>query len=247
MDKNLLELSKNLDIGTKKDILSEIVSDIQNNYLKSEFGKVVNAGLDAGIRAIFPENIGEQIINVKDNIYNYGLKDGLDKSIEETINLGKTSIGLFTNNFENISQVESAIEKGGTIDKISDLVETGIEKSQNNNKIDNTTAKILKNEKSKILNNIEQNLEKSLTNQKKNIEKLEKYISNWKEGFKNQDFGTMKKEYNKMLKIKDSLMVNEDILNNFKMIENIQTLLKNNGNNFNITQEEIELANKLVN
>lgn len=240
-------MENNLDLDTRKEIVNNLVSDIQNNCLKTEFGKAVNAGLDFGLRAILPEEIGEKIINIKNNIYNFGFKEGLDKSVNETTILGKSSIGLINKNFENISQVESVIKNGGGMDKISDLLDKGIDNSQKINTIDENTTQKIKNEKNIILENIEQNLEKSLKNQKKNIEKFENYVSNWKDAFKNQNYNTMKKEYNKMVKFKDKLMINESILNDFKMIENIQNLLKNNGNNFDLSEEEIELANKLVN
>ena len=240
-------MENNLDLDTRKEIVNNLVSDIQNNCLKTEFGKAVNAGLDFGLRAILPEEIGEKIINIKNNIYNFGFKEGLDKSVNETTILGKSSIGLINKNFENISQVESVIKNGGGMDKISDLLDKGIDNSQKINTIDKNTTQKIKKEKNIILENIEQNLEKSLKNQKKNIEKFENYVSNWKDAFKNQNYNTMKKEYNKMVKFKDKLMINESILNDFKMIENIQNLLKNNGNNFDLSEEEIELANKLVN
>ena len=37
----------------------------------------------------------------------------------------------------------------------------------------------------------------------------------------------------------------EKIIDNVKTIENLHTLIKNNGQDFNLTQEEIELAEKL--
>ena len=38
----------------------------------------------------------------------------------------------------------------------------------------------------------------------------------------------------------------ENIINSARKIENIHNLIKNNGNNFNITEEEILLAQRLV-
>ena len=37
----------------------------------------------------------------------------------------------------------------------------------------------------------------------------------------------------------------EKIIDNVKTIENLHTLIKNNGKDFNLTQEEIELSEKL--
>ena len=242
MENNLIELN-----DKAKEILNFVVSDIQNNCLKSEFGKAINSGIDIGIRYIFPDYIENQIINLKNNIYNYGVKDGLSKTMDEAISYGKSAIGIFTNNFEDISQAQMAIEKGGTIDKISELLDDGINNLKNSKKIDSSTAKTLKSEKNTILKNIEENIENSFSNQIKNTENLEKNISNWKDYYENRNFSGMEKEYNKMKKILDSMMPTEKILKEYNYIENLQNLIKNNGNNFDLSQEEIDLFDKLIN
>ena len=71
-------------------------------------------------------------------------------------------------------------------------------------------------------------------------------MTNWKEGFNSQDFSLMQKEYNKMVKVMDSLMPLENTLSEFRTIENLQSLIKNNGKNFDLSPEELELANKLI-
>ena len=55
----------------------------------------------------------------------------------------------------------------------------------------------------------------------------------------------MEKEYNKIEKEIKNLAPIEKIIDNVKIIENLHTLIKNNGQNFNLTKEEIELAEKL--
>ena len=49
-------------------------------------------------------------INIKDNLLNYGLKDGITKTIDDSIDLGKSAIGIVTGNFENVSQMQEAIK-----------------------------------------------------------------------------------------------------------------------------------------
>ena len=56
----------------------------------------------------------------------------------------------------------------------------------------------------------------------------------------------MQKEYKKMEKIMSNLMPLEKTISEFRTIENLQTLIKNNGKNFNLSQEELELANILI-
>ena len=55
----------------------------------------------------------------------------------------------------------------------------------------------------------------------------------------------MEKEYNKIKSELKKLIPIENTINNARNVELLHNLIKNNGQNFNLTQEEIELANKL--
>ena len=55
----------------------------------------------------------------------------------------------------------------------------------------------------------------------------------------------MEKEYKNIKTELKGLVPIENTINNARAIENLHNLIKNNGQNFNLTQEEIELANKL--
>ena len=227
--------------------LDKSMYQIQTECLNTEFGKAVNAGLDIGLKIILPDYIDEQVIELKNNIMNLGLKDGIDKTFKDALDFGKSAIGVLTNNFESISDAQSAIKAGGALDTISDLLDKGIDALKDNKTINATVAKTIKKEKNTIMKNIENNIEKSFENQVADFSKMEKYISSWKESYNAQDFSSMQKEYNKMVKIMDSLMPLENTINEFKTIENLQTLIKNNGKNFDLTPEVLDLANKLIN
>ena len=55
----------------------------------------------------------------------------------------------------------------------------------------------------------------------------------------------MEKEYKKIEKEITQLIPIEKTINDVRKIENIHNLIKNNGKDFNLTQEELELAEKL--
>lgn len=217
----------------------------QNNFLETTLGKTINTGIDIGIRSLLPDYIEEQVIDLKDNLIQYGLKDGIKKSINDAINLGKSAIGIITGNFENISQAQEAIKSGGIIDNVSNLLDDVIDKVYKKGLINLTVAKTIKQGKNSILNNVEKNIEKTFNNQISSLENTEKYINNWKETYNNKDFEGMKKEYKKIEKEINNLLPIEKIINNVRTIENLHNLIKNNGQNFNLTQEELELAEKL--
>ena len=150
-----------------------------------------------------------------------------------------------TGKFESISQAQNAIKSGGVIDNVSDLIDDIVDNLKKSDVIDKKLASTIKKEKNTIIKNVENNIENTFSEQINNVEKLDKYINNWKEDYKNQDFNSMKKEYKKMEKVVESLIPIENIINEFNTIKNLQNLISANGNNFNLTQDELELAQKL--
>ena len=235
---NALQLNNNL--NTNVDLVKE-----QNSFLDSFLGKAMNTGLDIGLRAILPDFIEDQIINVKDNLLKYGLKEGISKTIEDTINLGKSVIGIVTGNFEDVSQMQSAIKNGGLIDSFSKVFDTALNQAQKNGVINSNTSNLIKQGKNSILNSIENNVEKSMSEQLNYSNNLDKYINSWKEYYNNQDFTNMEKQYKKIKKELNNLMPLEKSLNEARTIESIHTLIKTNGHNFNLTETEQELIKKL--
>ena len=217
----------------------------QKNFLETTLGKTINTGIDIGIRALLPDYIEGQVIDLKDNLIKYGLKEGIKKSINDAINLGKSAIGIVTGNFENISQVQEAIKSGGIIDNVSNLLDDVINKVYKNGVINSTVAKTIKQGKNIILNNVEKNIENTFNKQINYLEYTEKYINNWKKYFNNKDFEGMEKEYKKLEKEISNLIPLEKTINDVRTIENLHILIKNNGQDFNLTQEQLELAEKL--
>ena len=231
---NSIELNNNLEIEKE-----------QKNFLETTLGKTINTGIDIGIRAILPDYIEEQIIDLKDNLIKYGLKEGIKKSIDDAINIGKSAIGIVSGNFENISQMQEAIKSGGIIDNVSGLLDTVINKVQSNGLINSTVARTIKQGKNSILNNVEKNIENTFNNQIKALNYTEKYIENWKNYFENKDFNGMEKEYKKIKTEMNYLAPIEKMINEARTIENLHMLIKNNGQDFNLTKEQMELAEKL--
>ena len=132
---------------------NELVNEhIQKNFLETNLGKAINTAVDIGIRAIFPDFFEDQIIDIKDNLLNYGLKDGIRQTIDDAIDIGRSAIGIVTGNFESINQMQNAVKNGGIIDGISSLLDTVIDKVKKAGLINNTIAKTIKQGKNIILN-----------------------------------------------------------------------------------------------
>lgn len=154
--------------------------------------------------------------------------------------------GIFTGKFDNMSQVKNVIKNGGLIDSVSDLLDWGIKKSKQKGIINNTTASIIQKGKNIILDTVNKNIENNLTTQMESIENIDKYILNWNEYFQNHDFNNMEKQYKKIEKELKNILPLENIIVKARKLENLHELIKNKGGDFNLSKEELELANKLI-
>ena len=221
-------------------------SNEQNKFLESTLGKAVNIGLDIGIRALLPNLIEDQIINIKDEILNNGFKAGVNKAISSAIDLGKSAIGMVTGNFENVEQARTVVKSGGLLDSLSNLLDKGINLLSKNTKIPKNVTSIIKSGKNVILDSINSNIENNFDTQMGTIEKIGKYSKNWKEYYQNKDFDGMKKEYNKLKSSLKEVLPIENTIREARVIENLHELIKNKNGDFNLTKEEKELANKLI-
>lgn len=234
LEKNNLELNNNI-----------VNETTQKNFLETTLAQTINTAVDIGIRAILPDFIDDQIINLKDNLLNYGLNEGIKETIDDAIDLGKSAIGIFTGNFESVSQMQNAVQSGGLIDGISSLLDTVVDKVKDAGLINRTVANAITQGKDIILNNLESNISNTFNEQYEAIDNINNYISNWKENFENKDFSGMEKEYKKIGRQLENIAPIENTINDAKTIQMIHDLIKNNGQNFNLSHEQLELIEKL--
>ena len=217
----------------------------QKNFLQTRLGKAINSGLNIGLRYALPDIIEDEIINIKDEIIENGFKEGVNTAINSAVNLGKSTLGIVTGNFENVEQMRDAVKSGGIIDSISNVINFAINKIVNKGKISYSLGNTIKKGKNVILSNITKNIENEFENQIKNIEKINKYNENWKNYFNNKDFDVMQREYEKIKdKIKEIAPI-EKAIQTSRTIENLHKLIKNNGKNFDLSQDEMELIQML--
>ncbi len=210
----------------------------KNNFLNSVLGKTINTAIDIGLRAILPDLIENQVIDIKNALLQNGLKSGIDTAVNSAINLGKSAVGIVTGNFENMDQVRMAVGNGGIVDTVSNVLDKAINNTYKKGYIDKTVTSIIKNGKNVLLNNISNNIKSELDQQTNSVEKLEKYINNWKECYNKEDFEGMTKEYNKIKTQLNKVVPLENILKETRKVETLHELIKNNGQNFNITELE---------
>lgn len=242
---NELAIENNINLQNDNN-LGNVTYEKQKSFLESSLGQVINGGIDLGLRALLPDVIEDEIIEIKDSIITDGFSAGVKTAIDNVVDIGKSVLGIFTGKFDNMSQVKNVIKSGGLIDSVSDVLDWGIKKSKQNGLINNTTASLIQKGKNTILNTVNNSIENNLTSQMESIEKIDKYISNWNGYYQNQDFNNMEKQYKKIEKELNNILPLEDVITKARKLENLHELIKNKGGDFNLSKEELELANKLI-
>ena len=238
-----MELANNIDNNIL--IPSNVTLEDQKGFLDSTLGKVINTGLDAGIRFLLPDLIEEQVIDVKNAIINNGFKAGVEEAISSAVDMGKSVIGIFTGKFENVTQAENAVKSGGIIDGISDALDYALNLCSKFGKIPNAICSVIKGGKDAILDTISNNIEEEFKNQVSSVEKISSYMQKWKNSYNNKDLDGMQKEYEKLEKELEKTLPLENTIKEARNIENIHILIKNKGD-FNLSKDELELAQKLI-
>lgn len=222
------------------------ISTQQNNFIKSTIGKIINTAINIGLRFVLPDFLENQVIDIKDNLFTYGLKEGINKSIEDTINTGKGLLGIMSGKFDNVQQIEQVIKKGGLTDSLSKTIDTTVNKIEVKGKISNSIANKIRKGKNVILDNIDSNIEEMLTNQTQAIEELKKNINNWNKSYQEENFQNMEVYYTQLQKNLSKVVPIENVIVEARKIENIHNLIRNNGQKFDISKSDLETAKILV-
>lgn len=237
-------MSKEITIDENIDLESE--NNSQQSFLESALGKVINFSVDTGLRAILPDIIEDEVVDIKNTFINEGFSEAINKVVDSAINFGKSAIGIVTGNFESVSQAEKAIEKGGIIDGVSNVIDFTVDKVSDLGIIPDEITSIIKKGKDILLDNVSSNIKKEFKSQTKNIDNLNSYTNSWKEGFENQDFSQMEKYIKKIQSTLNKTMPIEKLIEEARAIENLHELIKNNGGNFDLSEEQKKLAKILT-
>lgn len=235
MDLELNQQNSNLEIEKE-----------QKSFLESGIGKVINTAMDMGIRFLLPDFIENEVIEIKDTLVQEGFQEGIDKTIENAVDLGKSVIGIVTGEFENISQVQAAVEKGGIIETLSNVIDTVLDKCSQNNLLSPNIVNVIKQEKNIILDNVSSNIENMMTEQIKSVETIQTLSNNWRSYYMQKNFDGMEKEIQKLEKEMKKIIPLENLIKEAREIQNMHQLIKNNGQVFELTENQINAIKALA-
>ena len=235
MDLELNQQNSNLEIEKE-----------QKAFLESGIGKVINTAMDMGIRFLLPDFIENEVIEIKDTLVQEGFQEGIDKTIENAVDLGKSAIGIVTGEFENISQVQAAVEKGGIIETLSNVIDTVLDKCSQNNLLSPNIVNVIKQGKNIILDNVSSNIENMMTEQIKSVETIQTLSNNWRSDSMQKNFDGLAKEMQKFVKEMKKIIPLENLIKGAREIQNMHQLIKNNGQVFELTENQINAIKALA-
>ena len=175
-----------------------------------------------------------------------GLKEGINTAIDSALNLGKSFLGIITGKFENVNQIQKAVENGGIIDLLSGIFDNALNKINEKGKINENIINVIKEGKNIILDNISANIEDKLEQENNKLNKFENNINDWKEAFNNQDFNKMEEKMKTIKEGLNQIIPIENIIKEARLIENIHNKIEANNKNFNISELEMEAAKALA-
>ena len=224
----------------------DIIENLQKTNDKAQgLYTIANTGLEIGLKAILPDFIEDDILDIKDKFVQEGFSKGIQEIINKGEDIGKSIQGIFTGKFETVEQIKRLVQTDGILDGASDIIDKVLKSLVNKKKISKSTYNLIKTGKKEILNSLENELEGYYKLNEYSLENLSELCQEWKESYKREDYSEMEKN---MKKIKQKLNKNltiETIINEARNLEKIQKYIEEKGSLENLTENEKILLEKI--
>lgn len=85
---NELTLENNINLENNNS--ATVTLEEQKSFLETGLGQVINGGINLGLKALLPDFIEDQIIEIKDSIITDGFSAGIKSAIDNVIDMGKS-------------------------------------------------------------------------------------------------------------------------------------------------------------
>lgn len=85
---NELAIENNINLESTN--LGNVTYENQKSFLESNLGQVINGGIDLGLKAVLPDIIEDEIIEIKDSIITDGFSAGIKTAIDNVVDMGKS-------------------------------------------------------------------------------------------------------------------------------------------------------------
>ena len=192
------------------------------------FKNALNFGVDLGLKALLPDLIEDQVIDIKNSILEGGFKEGVN-TLMKKVNEFKNSItGIFTGNFNNIEEIHTATKQGGIIKTVSKGLSKGIDAGVKSGAIPKSVGSIIKAGKTTILNEFNFSLESQMKKEIKKFDTLNDLNKKWYDALDKRDFNKMTKYTEKISELSKDLVKFSNIIEETKKIEELHNFIKEN-------------------
>lgn len=226
----------NLDLISEKNLNNQLTNDIKNNeisknqndFIGNMFKNAINFGVDLGLKSLLPDLIEDQVIDIKNSILEGGFKEGVN-TLMKKVNEFKNSItGIFTGNFNNIQEINTATKQGGIIKTVSKGLSKGIDAGVKSGIIPKSIGGILKAGKTTMLNEFSNSLESQMRKEIQKFDTLNDLNKKWYDALDQKDFDKMTKYTEKISALSKDLVKFSNIINETKKIEELHNFIKEN-------------------
>lgn len=226
----------NLDLISEKNLNNQLTNDIKNNeisknqndFIGNMFKNAINFGVDLGLKSLLPDLIEDQVIDIKNSILEGGFKEGVN-TLMKKVNEFKNSItGIFTGNFNNIQEINTATKQGGIIKTVSKGLSKGIDTGVKSGIIPKSIGGILKAGKTTMLNEFSNSLESQMRKEIQKFDTLNDLNKKWYDALDQRDFDKMTKYTEKISVLSKDLVKFSNIINETKKIEELHNFIKEN-------------------
>lgn len=192
------------------------------------FKNALNFGVDLGLKALLPDLIEDQVIDIKNSILEGGFKEGVNTLIKKVNEFKNSITGIFTGNFNNIEEIHTATKQGGIIKTVSKGLSKGIDAGVKSGAILKSVGSIIKSGKTTILNEFNSSLESQMKKEIKKFDTLNDLNKKWYDALDKRDFDKMTKYTEKISELSKDLVKFSNIIEETKKIEELHNFIKEN-------------------
>ena len=223
------------------ELINEIKKDIN---IDLKLPEMLDNALDIGLRAILPDFIEEDVIEIKNAFIQEGFIAGIEqivKKIEDIINSIKS---LFKGEF--VDQIKKLVQKNGILSAGSSLIDTISKQLLDKKIISKKIYNMIKTGKNEILKALESELLKYYKEDENSLEKLKEDCQEWKENYTNKDYSKMKETMNKISKKIEQNKLIENIIKEARNIEKIEKYIEKSGSIENLSDNQKKFIENLT-
>lgn len=221
----------------------------QKEFLDTTIGKIVDAGLDFAISTFVPDLIEKPVSNLKDKLLSWDFnkeKETISSgALEQTKKLEENS-GKEVDIGNVVANLKDFLKEEKTINSFSKIIDAAIKELVDKDKISSNVSKMVKEGKNAVVEKIKEKIDHELDGQIVYVEELKEQTEKWKNYYQEKDIKNMKSVSKKIDSLMEDIMPIDTILTEAKQIQNLQQLIENNNNQFDLSSTQLELAKMLA-